>query len=227
MAVYAFPGESPDYRRLRDELLAAEIALKEQAERVAALRRGLPLDTVVEDCTLLEGPADLQAGDAPVREVRLSALFDDPAKPLVLVHFMFGKKQEQPCPMCTMWADGYDGVVPHLRRRVSFAVLVAGDLAVFRSYARSRGWRHLRLLSAGASTLKRDLGVESEDGGQQPAVSVFTRAADGRIRHFYTGGAFLGGGHFRGMDLLSPVWNFLDLTPAGRGDWMPRRSYEG
>jgi hypothetical protein len=26
---------------------------------------------------------------------------------------MFGKRQEKICP-CTMWADGYDGVVPHL-----------------------------------------------------------------------------------------------------------------
>ena len=23
----------------------------------------------------------------------------------------------------------------------------------------------------------------------------------------------------RGIDLLSPVWNVLDLTPEGRGDW--------
>jgi predicted dithiol-disulfide oxidoreductase (DUF899 family) len=26
---------------------------------------------------------------------------------------------------------------------------------------------------------------------------------------------------YRGLDLLSPVWNLLDLTRAGRGDWMP------
>jgi predicted dithiol-disulfide oxidoreductase (DUF899 family) len=32
-------------------------------------------------------------------------------------------------------------------------------------------------------------------------------------------------GEFRGMDLLSPLWNFLDLTPEGRGDFMPRRAY--
>ncbi len=25
----------------------------------------------------------------------------------------------------------------------------------------------------------------------------------------------------RGMDLLSPVWNYLDLTPDGHGDWFP------
>ena len=30
--------------------------------------------------------------------------------PLVLVHFMFGGQQSEPCPMCTLWADGYDGI---------------------------------------------------------------------------------------------------------------------
>jgi predicted dithiol-disulfide oxidoreductase (DUF899 family) len=27
------------------------------------------------------------------------------------------------------------------------------------------------------------------------------------------------------MDLLSPFWSFLDLTPEGRGDFLPKRSY--
>ncbi len=29
----------------------------------------------------------------------------------------------------------------------------------------------------------------------------------------------------RGLDLLNPVWNILDLTPQGRGDWYPGLSY--
>ena len=32
-------------------------------------------------------------------------------------------------------------------------------------------------------------------------------------------------GEFRGVDLLSPVWNLFDLLPSGRGDWMPGRDY--
>ena len=127
--------------------------------------------------------------------------------------------------MCTLWADGYDRVVPHLRERMNFGVLVAGDVVEFRSYARERGWRHLRLLSTGSSPLKRDLGMENADDRQDAGVSVFTLGEDDGVRHFYTGGAFLGEGHFRGMDLLSPAWNFLDLTPTGRGDWMPSRNY--
>jgi predicted dithiol-disulfide oxidoreductase (DUF899 family) len=127
--------------------------------------------------------------------------------------------------MCTLWADGYDGAIPHLEQHVNFAVVVAGDLAGIRSHARSRGWRNLRLVSSSGTSFKRDFGSEDEDGGQTPGVSVFTLGDSGDVRHFYTGGALMGPEHFRGMDLLSPVWNFLDLTPAGRGDWFPSLSY--
>jgi predicted dithiol-disulfide oxidoreductase (DUF899 family) len=29
----------------------------------------------------------------------------------------------------------------------------------------------------------------------------------------------------RGIDLLSPVWHLLDLTPHGRGDWYAELQY--
>ena len=56
--------ESAVYRARRQELLQAEIALKDQMERVAALRRGLPLDTAVEDYTFREGPRDRRESQA-------------------------------------------------------------------------------------------------------------------------------------------------------------------
>lgn len=43
------PSESATYREIRDRLLREEIALRDQRERVAALRRRLPLDTAFED----------------------------------------------------------------------------------------------------------------------------------------------------------------------------------
>ena len=52
-----------------------------------------------------------------------------------------------------------------------------------------------------------------------------TRAADGAIYHRYTIGADLTNDSARGIDLLSPVWNLLDLTPTGRGDWYPSHEY--
>ena len=33
--------------------------------------------------------------------------------------------------------------------------------------------------------------------------------------------ALMGDEKGRGLDLLSPVWHFFDLTPEGRGDWFP------
>jgi len=219
-------NETPEYRKARAELRDAEIALKEQRERVAELRRQLPADTLVEaDYVLREGPRELGAGDSPEQERRLADLFDDPAKPLVLMHFMYGGAQQNPCPMCTMWADGYDGVVPHLAQHLNFGVVVAGDLPGFRAHARARGWKNLRLLSAAGSSFKRDFGSEDEQGAQMPGVSVFTLGDDGAVRHFYSGGALMAPEQFRGMDLLSPVWNFLDLTPEGRGEWFPALSY--
>ena len=219
-------NESPGYRKLRDELLRAELDLRDQRERVAALRRKLPREGEVEDFVFREGPRDLAAGDEPVREVRLSELFERDDRPLILVQFMFGKKQASPCPMCTMWADAYDGAAPHVRQRASFAVLVAGDVGAFRAYARSRGWRNLRLVSAGDSSLKRDLGFEDEDGAQQPGVSVFLKDG-GALRHFYSACAEMKDGEFRGMDLLNPAWHFFDLLPDGRGDFFPKKEYSG
>ena len=42
-----FPNEGAEYRRARDDLLRAEIALRKQLEDVAALRRTLPLGGAV------------------------------------------------------------------------------------------------------------------------------------------------------------------------------------
>lgn len=228
MPVKRHPNESAVYRAQRAELLAAEIALKDEIERVAALRRALPLDTQVEDYELEEIPAPLDAGDvAPRRRVRLSSLFEAPGDTLILLHFMFGKAQRSPCPMCTLWADGYDGIVPHLAQRVRFAVVIAGDVGAFRAFARERGWRNLRVLSSGDGALKRDFGFEDDAGAQQPGASVFRLGADGRPRHFYSVSALITPTQFRGMDLLTPFWSFLDLTPDGRGEFLPRLAYGG
>jgi len=221
--MYELEAESPEYRKLRSELLEAEIALRDQREKVAALRRQLPADTPVEDYALRV--LDL-ADDGGPREARLSGLFDGSDKPLILMHFMFGEAQTRPCPMCTMWADGYDGAVAHLQQRMHFGVVVAGDLDAFAGHARSRGWRNLLLVSSAGTSLKTDFGMQNAEGGQVPGVSVFTRGAGGSPRHFYTAGAFMAESQFRGMDLLSPVWNFFDLTPDGRGEFFPSLAYE-
>src|ERR1700744_3981966 len=99
-------NESSEYLAKREELRLAAVELMRQRERVAALRRNLPEGAQVQDYEFQEGPGDLDAGDTPTRTVRLSQLFTKPDRPLVIYHFMFGKKQSKACPMCTAWLDG-------------------------------------------------------------------------------------------------------------------------
>jgi predicted dithiol-disulfide oxidoreductase (DUF899 family) len=220
------PGESAEYRRRRDELLAAEIALKDQRERVAALRRSLPLGGVAKDYRFLEGPADLADDSPSCHETRLSELFAPGKDELIVIHYMFAPDRQQPCPMCTMWADGYNAVAQHLGDKVNFALVAKADLAKLRAWARGRGWNRVRLLSSHDNSFNRDYHMEDESGAQRPGVSVFVRQPGGEIRHSYTTEASLGPGHHRGIDLFSPVWNLYDLLPSGRGSWMPRFAYE-
>jgi predicted dithiol-disulfide oxidoreductase (DUF899 family) len=121
-------NESAEYVARREELRLAEIELMRQGERVAAMRRRLPSGTLVQDYVFQQGPANLDAGDAPITTVRLSDLFTGPNRSVVIYHLMYGKRQTSPCPMCTMWIDGYNGVRHHLAQNVDFAIAAAADL---------------------------------------------------------------------------------------------------
>ena len=219
-------NESPDYLSKREELRLAEIELMRHRERVAELRRHLPEGAALQDYQFEEGPPNLDAGDAPVRNVRLSELFTGPNRSLVIYHFMFGKKQTKACPMCTAWLDGANGVAHHLAQNLDFAVVAAADIPTLRAYARERGWDRLRLLSAANNTFKYDLGSEDREGAQDSTVSVFTRDNSGIVRHFYSAHPRMAPDiQERGIDLLAPIWHFMDLTPQGRGNWYASLAY--
>ncbi len=219
-------GESTEHLGAREELRQAEIELMRHRERVADLRRRLPPGPVVDDYVFEEGPADLEAGDAPARTVRLGELFTGPGRDLVVYHLMYGKQQTEPCPMCTMWCDGFNGVARHVAQNVDLAIVAAADLATLRAHARNRKWTNLRLLSAGSGSFKYDLGSEDAEGNQDSTVSVFTRDDDGSVRHFYSAHPRMSDDiDQRGIDLLSPVWHLLDLTRGGRGDWFAALDY--
>ena len=220
------PNESAEYLSKREELRKAEIELRQQRERVAGLRRALPKGATVQDYEFLEGPASLDDGDEPVRKTRLSELFTAPDRSLVIYHFMFGKEQTNPCPMCTAWIDAFNGIAHHLAQNVDLAIVAAADPATLRAHARNRGWNKLRLLSAGESTFKYDLGSEDREGHQDSTISVFIRESDGSLRHFYSGHPRLAADiDERGIDELNPIWNVLDLTPQGRGKFYASLDY--
>ena len=220
------PNESAEYLSAREVLRHAEIELMKQRERAAELRRALPKGATIQDYVFLEGPTALDAGDEPIKTVRLSELFTAPNRALVIYHFMFGKKQVNPCPMCTAWLDCFNGIAHHLAQNIDVAVVAAADPAAVRAHARKRGWDRLRLLSASTNTFKYDLGSEDREGQQDSTISVFTRDADGTLRHFYSVHPRLATTiKERGIDEYNPIWNILDLTPQGRGTFYASLDY--
>ena len=113
-----------------------------------------------------------------------------------------------------------------MAQNADLVVAAAADPPTLRAWARERAWRKLRLLSCGTSTFKYDFGSEEQDGSQDSTLSVFTRDADGAVRHSYTVHPRMADDiDQRGIDLLCPTWHFLDLTPQGRDNWYASLDY--
>lgn len=217
-----FPNETREYRDARNELLKAEDALRAQTERVAALRRTLPLGGEVKEDYAFEALTP----EGGVSKVLLSDLFDEGKEALFLYGFMYGPEMENACPMCTAFLDSLDGNVPHLQQRISVAVSARSPIERIDAHAKKRGWKHLRLVSAAHNSYARDYFHETGDGAQVPFGNVFVKR-EGRIHHFWGTELFHvpRDGHPRHVDALWPLWNVLDLTPEGRGDFVPALDY--
>jgi len=225
-----FPGETKEYREARDRLLVAERDLRRQVEQVAEMRRKLPPGgKIPQNYTFREGAPDL--GDkTTVRDVTLTDLFRPGMNTLVLYSFMYGPDAKQPCSSCTSILDSLDGAAPHLQQRINLAVVAKSPIERIREFARTRGWRHLRLLSSAGTTYNHDYFGEDKDSSQMPSLNVFVRQ-DGDVRHFYHSELLFApsdpGQDARHVDLLWPLWNVFDLTPDGRdAAWHPRLVYD-
>jgi predicted dithiol-disulfide oxidoreductase (DUF899 family) len=227
-----FPGESGEYRRERNRLLEAEIELRRAIERVAAQRRALPPGGDVPEDYRFEAAVGV-AG-----EVGFSELFAPGKDTLAIYSFMFPRGSgdtrpgpaggetarlplaETPCPSCTSILDSLDGAARHLAQRLNLAVVAKSDPGRIATFARERGWRHLRLLSSRNNTYNRDYHAETPEGEQMPVLNVFVR--DGRrIRHWWATELLFAsrdeGEEPRHVDSIWPIWNLLDMTPLGRG----------
>ena len=220
-----FPNETPAYRKARDRLLKAEIALRRQVEKVAKLRRKLPLGGVVPEDFEFDEAADVVG----MKKIRLSELFAPGKDTLILYNYMFSLAMGNPCPMCTSILDSLEGAAPHIVQCVNMAVVAKVPLPRLLTFARNRGWRNLHFLSAADNSFNRIYKGEDEEGHQNPMMHIFVRR-NGKIRHFWASELFYAkperGQNMRHVDMIWPLWNLLDLTPEGRGrDWYPRLSY--
>jgi len=212
------PGESAGYRAARTALLAEEIELRRQIERVAQMRRALPLGAVVKNYSFVgeDGPTDL------------AAMFGD-KETLVVYTYMYGPQREKPCPMCTSLLSSWDGEANDIMQNVALAVTACSPIERLVAFKRQRGWRVLKLYSDPSQEFSRDFHAVSDNGGDDAGLHVFTRR-DGTLRHFWSGEMDFStadpGQDPRGAPDLMPLWTVLDCTPEGRKpDWFPKLDY--
>lgn len=209
----SYPNESQEYRKARGRLLAAERDLRDQAERVAELRREMPLGG--------EATENYNFSSLDGTGVGLSDLFGE-NDTLAVYSLMYGPGAEQPCPMCTSFLNGLLGQLGQIGQRMSFAVVAQSAPERLAGLQLRMGWKELPLYSAAGTGYQSDYLAENTDGDQLPIMNVFVRR-NGKIRHFWGSELFFepSAWHPRHMDMLWPMWNLLDLTPEGRGDFLP------
>lgn len=213
-----YPNDSAAYRDARTALLAEEIELRRHIERVAAQRRALPPGGEARDYPFVD-----ECGQT----VGLSALFGA-HDTLVTYFWMFGPNRERPCPMCTAFLGALDIPARDISQRVAIVVIGRSPVARQLAFARERGWQNLKFFAAVGDDFARDYRGLAPDGSEWPALDVWVKH-EGKVRHFW--GAELGGTADPGQDARgapdpTPLWNILDLTPAGRGtDWYPTLDY--
>lgn len=144
---------------------------------------------------------------------RLSKLFGF-KNDLILVHNM-GKR----CPSCTMWADGFNGLLNHLQDRAAFVVVSPELPAVQKKFAEGRGWK-FKMLSGHGGTFIRDMGFWQDRGprsGPQPGVSTFVKEK-GKI--YRVSRADFGPG-----DDFCVTWTLFDLLKDGAHGWSAKFAY--
>ena len=238
MTYLSYPNESAEYRKARNSLLSGEIALRRQIEAVAAQRRALPPGGEIPEDYVFE-----RIGENGMPEhVGMSKLFGS-HQTLILYSFMYGPERETPCPMCTHLLDSINGGARHVGQRASLYIVAKSPIARLVAWAHERGWNHLQLLSTAGNRYDADYFGDSSkvpedirklrdpEGGDDWDETMFNvfRLDNGKVRHSWgselTWAPEEPGQHHRSGDAVNALWGLLDMTPEGRGQFMPRLAY--
>ena len=140
-------------------------------------------------------------------ETTLRTLFGQRDK-LLVIHNM-----GQGCRYCTLWADGFNGLVPHLEDAMAVVLVSKDPPDVQRRFASSRGWR-FRMASHGGGAYIQQQGVFGE-AENYPGAVLYERQGNAVLRK---NACVFGPG-----DLYCALWPFLGM--AGIDEWTPQYNY--
>ena len=186
---------------LQQDIEKIEEEMMEKKKQLSKLRQQLAPEPL----------KDYSFKDFNEKQIILSELFGEKEE-LILIHNM-GKA----CAYCTLWADGFNGIQHHLDNRASFVVISKDAPNIQKEFYESRSWK-FKMYSSHENTFNRDMGFETEEGDQQPGVSVFVKDETGAIfRHTKT--------YFGPGDNYCIAWDLFDLLPKGSNNWHPKYKY--
>lgn len=183
---------------IQTQIQATEQQIFELTQKLGELRKAnragdvpnYPFRTLVGDTTLLE-------------------LFGD-RHTLLAIHNM-----GQGCRYCTLWADGFNGLLPHLESAMSVALVSKDDPDTQRRFANARGWRFRLASHGGGDYIKEQTCQDSSEN--TPGAVVYERDGDRITRK---NACVLGPG-----DLYCSMWGLLGLAGLGETEWTPQYSY--
>jgi predicted dithiol-disulfide oxidoreductase (DUF899 family) len=194
-------SEQQDVRKQISDL---DQELMQKREKLTQLRLKLPSEEVKDHA--------LKNWDG--KSVKLSQLFGKHDE-LIVIHNMGAS-----CAYCTLWADGFNGIVDHLNDRAAFVVVTPDAPSAQKKFAESRGWRFKMLSNEGSNFIQEMGFVKVEDGKNhwQPGFSTFHKDAAGKItRVAYD--------YFGPGDVYSSPWHLFALLKKGVNNWEPKYHY--
>ena len=142
-------------------------------------------------------------------EVTLLDLFSGNDK-LLAIHNM-----GEGCSFCTLWADGFSGLLPHLESAMSVVLLSKDPPELQRRFANNRGWGFRLASHGGGEYINEQSVVSGEDN--YPGAVVYQRDGDTILRK---SSCVFGPG-----DIYCAMWSLLGLAGFGENEWWPQYNY--